>query len=126
MTQLTTIQLAELLIGIARSQQAIIEAIESLKPGFKGTHLAPALDSTAKTRVTGRPLSLLEFPARVLVQCQGRAGPNLEQIARDLEDLLAASARPSASAAPPPQTTRAPAVPAAPSSKNDPDSLDMT
>jgi hypothetical protein len=86
---LTTHQLAEILIGVARSQQALIEAIESMKAGFKGTYLSPALDSVAKIRATGRPLMLQEFPARVLLQCQGRAGPNVEQIVRDLEALLA-------------------------------------
>ena len=77
---ITTQQLAELLIGVARSQQAIIDAIEGMKPGFKGTYLTPALDTAAKLRSTGRPLTLQDYPARVLVQCQGRAGPNLEQI----------------------------------------------
>jgi hypothetical protein len=115
----TTRQLAEILIGIARSQQAIIEAIEGLKAGFKGTYLAPALDSVAKIRSIGRPLSLQDFPARVLLQCQGRAGPNVEQIIRDLEELLSGTAAtPSAVA---PATARA-AAPAA-KSKND---LDMT
>ena len=85
---ITTQQLAELLIGIARSQQAIIDAVEGMKAGFKSTYLTPALDTAAKLRSTGRPLTLQEFPARVLVQCQGRAGPNLEQIVKDLDDLL--------------------------------------
>ncbi len=106
---LTTHQLAEILIGVARSQQALIEAIEGMKAGFKGTYLAPALDSVAKIRATGRPLMLQEFPARVLLQCQGRAGPNVAQIVRDLEALLAA-----------PQ-----AAAAAPAAKSDTD-LDMT
>jgi hypothetical protein len=86
---LTTQQLAEILIGVARAQQAIIDAIDSSKAGFKGTYMAPALDSTARIRSTGRPLTLQDFPARVLLQCQGRAGPNVEQITRDLEALLA-------------------------------------
>ena len=85
---ITTQQLAELLIGIARSQQAIIDGVESMKAGFKSTHLGPSLDSVAKIRSTGRALTLQDFPARVLVQCQGRAGPNLEQVVKDLEDLL--------------------------------------
>ncbi len=103
---LTTHQLAEILIGVARSQQALIEAIESMKAGFKGTYLAPALDSVAKIRATGRPLMLQEFPARVLLQCQGRAGPNVEQIVRDLEALLAGP--PAAPAEAPPAGTRLP------------------
>ena len=86
----TTHQLAELIVGIARMAQAVVEATESQKPGFKGSHLAPTLDNIAKTRVTNRPLTLQELPARVLIQCMGRAGPNVEQVARDLEALLGA------------------------------------
>lgn len=84
----TTQQLAELLIGIARSQQAVIDAIDAQKPGFKATYLTPALDSVAKVRSTNRAPSLQEFPARVLSQCQSRVGPNLEQVMKDLEALL--------------------------------------
>ena len=113
MAQITTQQLAELIIGIARAQQAIVDALESQKSGFRGTHLAPALDNAAKSRVTTRPLTLQEFPARVLLQCMGRAGPNVEQLTRDLEALLAG--RPEAAAA------SAPAAPA-----DDAPSLDMT
>ena len=120
---LTTQQLAEILIGIARSQQAIIDAIESSKAGFKGTYLGPALDSTAKIRSTGRPLMLQDFPARVLLQCQGRAGPNVEQIVRDLETLLSGQvATPSAIA---PATARA-AAPRPPAAAGDSNDLDMT
>jgi hypothetical protein len=96
MANITTQQLAELIIGVARSQQAIVDALESQKSGFKGSHLAPALDNAAKSRVTTRPLTLQEFPARVLLQCMGRAGPNVEQLARDLENLLGGQAAPSA------------------------------
>jgi len=84
----TTQQLAELLVGIARSQQAIIDAVDAQKAGFKATYLSPVLDSVAKVRTTNRAPSLLEFPARVLSQCQSRNGPNLEQVVRDLEALL--------------------------------------
>jgi hypothetical protein len=98
MSNITTQQLAELIIGIARSQQAIVDALESQKAGFKGTHLATALDNAAKSRVTTRPLTLQEFPSRVLLQCMGRAGPNIEQLTRDLEALLG-GASPAGSAA---------------------------
>lgn len=118
---LTTQQLAEILIGIARSQQAIIDAIESSKAGFKGTYLAPALDSTSKIRSTGRPLTLLELPARVLMQCQSRGGPNTEQLVRDLELLL--SGQPAAPAAAP--RAAAPITGAAVASKDDSNDLDM-
>ena len=116
----TTQQLAELLIGVARAQQAIIDAIDNSKPGFKGTYMAPALDSTAKIRSTGRPLTLQDFPARVLLQCQGRAGPNVEQITRDLEALLTGlpAAVPAAAFG-----AAQPTTPAAPPADDD---LDMT
>lgn len=136
----TTQQLAELLIGIARSQQAIIDAIDAQKAGFKGTYLSPALDSVAKIRSTNRAPSLQEFPARVLSQCQSRIGPNLEQVVKDLEALLsghvavpagvspaaarAAAAAPPAVAAPAAAVPAAPA-PAAPAASAD-DDLDMT
>ena len=92
MSNITTQQLAELIIGVARAQQAIVDGMESQKAGFKSGHLGPALDYAAKSRVTTRPLSLQEFPARVLLQCLGRAGPNVEQITRDLEALLSGNA----------------------------------
>ncbi len=128
----TTQQLAELLIGIARSQQAIIDAIDSQKPGFKGTYLSPALDSVAKIRSTNRAPSLQEFPARVLSQCQSRVGPNVEQVVKDLEALLSGQvatpaavspAEARAAAAAPPAAAPAPAVPAASGGDDD---LDMT
>lgn len=106
MANITTQQLAELIIGVARSQQAIVDAMESQKVGFKGSHLASALDNAAKSRVTTRPLTLQEFPSRVLLQCMGRAGPNIEQLTRDLDALLSGQA--GAPAAP----ATAPAAPA--------------
>ena len=115
MANVTTQQLAEILIGIARTQQAIVDGMESLKAGFKTTHFAPALDNTAKIRVTTRPLTLQEFPARVLMQCMGRAGPNIEQITRDLEALLSGQ----------PVTAAAPAAGAG-AAAADAGSLDMT
>lgn len=104
MANITTQQIAELIVGVARAQQAIVDALESQKSGFRGTHLAPALDNAAKSRVTTRPLTLQEFPSRVLLQCMGRAGPNVEQLTRDLEALLAGQvAAPAAAAAPAPE-----------------------
>ena len=104
---LSTQQLAEILVGIARSQQALIEAIEGMKAGFKSTYLAPALDSVAKIRSTGRPLALQEYPARVLLQCQGRVGPDLAQLVSVLEAMLAEKRSPIAPASVPPAIARA-------------------
>ncbi len=116
MANLTTQQIAELLIGIARTQQAIVDGVESQKAGYKSGHLAPALDYAAKSRVTTRPLTLQELPSRVLMQCMGRAGPNVEQLTRDLDALLAGLPVAAPAAAP---------VPTAPPAA-DASSLDMT
>ncbi len=136
---ITTQQFAELLIGIARSQQAIIDAIESQKAGFKGTYLSPVLDSVAKIRTTNRAPSLQEFPARVLSQCQSRVGPNVEQVVKDLEAMLsgqvatpsavapaAARAAAAAPAAPAPAAAPAAAAPAPAATGGGDDDLDMT
>jgi hypothetical protein len=94
MTNLSPRQVAELLVGIARAQQAIIDAIESSKAGFKSTHLMPALNNAARVRDTQRALQLSDLPARVLMQTLGRNGPDIERITRDLEDLIARGNRP--------------------------------
>jgi len=88
MANLTTQQVAELLVGIARAQQAIVEAAESQKAGFRA-HLAPALQTAARTRNTGHTPTLADFPARVLLAHQGRNPPDAAQVARELEALLA-------------------------------------
>ena len=88
MANLTTQQLAELIIGIARAQQAVIDAIESQKPGYKAAHLTPMLTSAGRVRNTGHTPTLIDFPARVLLAHQGRNPPDLAQVARDLEALL--------------------------------------
>lgn len=92
MSSLSTHQIAQLLVGIARAQQAIIDAVESSKAGFKSTHLSPALMNVARVRDTHRPLQLGDLPARVLLQCMGRNGPNVDQLARDLDELAARGA----------------------------------
>lgn len=92
MSNLSTHQLAELLVGIARAQQAIIDAVESSKAGFKATHLSPALMNVARVRDTLRPLQLGDLPARVLLQCMGRNGPSVDQLAKDIEELAARGA----------------------------------
>jgi hypothetical protein len=101
MATLTTQQVAELLIGIARAQQAVIEAIESQKAGFRAKHLAGPLNTAARVRNTTHAPTLMDFPSRVLLAHQGRNPPDVAQIARELEALLApapAAAAPAAGA----------------------------
>jgi hypothetical protein len=91
MANLTTQHIAELLIGIARAQQAIVDAIESQRAGYKQTHLGPALTTAAKIRNTGHVPTLMDFPSRLLLAHQGRNPPDLAQVLRDLEVLLGAN-----------------------------------
>lgn len=106
-------QLAELLAGIAKSQNAVLDAVDRAMPGFKGTHLAPVLNVAANTRV-GEP-RLVDLPARILLRYQGRAAVDIAPIRADLDRLLgaggAAAVAPTAAAAPP--AAAAPAAAAA-------------
>jgi hypothetical protein len=91
MADITTQQLAQLLLGIARAQHAILEALESSKAGFKATHFRPVVETAARIR-TNRPETLAEYPSRLLLQMLGRSSPDVETVLRDLEKLLAATA----------------------------------
>jgi hypothetical protein len=131
-------QLAELLAGIAKSQNAIIDAVERANGGWRNTHMSPLLSVAANMRA-GEP-RLVDLPARILLRYQGRPAVDLALIAAELEHLIsgtplpaspavasaamarpaatipAAAARPAAApAAAPAATTPAPAAAAAPS-----------
>ena len=99
MSNLTTQQLAEILLGIARAQYAIVEAMENSKAGFKATHFRPTLESSSRIR-SNQPETLVDFPSRVLLQMMGRTGPDAGRVARDLEALLAGLAGRPGGAAP--------------------------
>ena len=107
MAEITTQQLAELLIGIARSQQAVVDAIESAQAGFKAKYLSPVLQSVAKLRNMDYTATLQDLPARVLLQCQSRTGPDLAQLVQDLEAMLAEKKAPIGPVTVPPAIARA-------------------
>ena len=79
-------QLAELLAGIAKSQNAILDAIDRANPGFKATHLTPVLNVAANMRAA-EP-RLVDLPSRVLMRYQGRAAVDLDAIRADLDRLI--------------------------------------
>ena len=79
---ITTEQLAELLAGIARSQQAVIDAIESETGGWRSTHLLPKLNTAANMRIAN--VRLIDLPSRILLRSQSRVPMDPETIARDL------------------------------------------
>ena len=89
-------QLAELLSGIAKANNAILDAFERAHPGFKSTHLAPVLNVAANMR--SAELRLVDLPSRILARYQGRAAVDTDAIRADLDRLTGAT--PAADAAP--------------------------
>ena len=93
------IQLAELLMGIARAQAAIIDAIERAEPGFRNNHAVPMLTTAANVRAAVPRIQ--DLPARILLRMQGRAAFDVAQIQQDLEAAFASEGvSPGASAEP--------------------------
>jgi len=93
---LTTEHLADLLIGITRAQNAVIEAMERASPGFRNTHAVPLLNIAANMRA-GDP-RMIDLPARILLRLRGRVALDNAQVKADLERLT--SGKPAAAAAP--------------------------
>ena len=118
-TQPTTQQLAELLIGIARAQTAVILGIESAMAGIKTQHILPQLQNLAHLRDHPEP-TLIDLPVRILLSTQGRVPPDPAAIVRDLERLFSGTAPGAAPAAP------AAAAPAAAAPAADGDALDFS
>lgn len=91
MAGLTTEQAAGLLLGMARAQLAMADAIESSKAGFKSMHLRGQVESAARIKVN-RPESLADFPSRLLLQMLGRNAPTIEEVTKGLRALMESSA----------------------------------
>lgn len=90
MADVTTQQLAQLMIGVARAQLAIIDSIENSKAGFKFTHVRPTLETASRIR-SNHAETLADFPSRLLLQMISRNAPDLERVTRDLEALVSGS-----------------------------------
>jgi hypothetical protein len=118
MADITTQQLAQLVLGIARAQHALVEALENSKTGFKATHFRPAVETASRLR-SNLPETLADYPSRLLLGMLGRTAPDADRVQRDLEALLTPKA--AAPAAAPEASAPAPAL-----GKADDDSLDMT
>lgn len=113
MAQPSTQQLAELLIGIARAQSAMIQGIESAMAGTKTQHILPNLQNVAHLRDHPEP-TLIDLPVRILLTSQGRVPPDPAAVVRDLERLFSAAPAPAApAAAAPAAAATAAAAPAA-------------
>ena len=77
--------LADLLIGIAKAQAAVVDAMERASPGFRSTHAVPLLQIAANMRA-GDP-RLVDLPSRVLLRTLGRVAPDNNTVRADLERL---------------------------------------
>ena len=120
---ITNEQLAELLAGIAKSQQAIIDAVERANGGWRNNHLSPLLTIAANLR-SADP-RLLDLPSRILMRYQGRAALDLAAIKADLDRLTSGAASAAPAAAAPVAAAPAPAA-AAPAEAAGSDDMDFT
>ena len=95
-------QLAELLLGIARAQAAIIQGLENEMAGVRSGRIMPALQNVAHLRDHPQP-TLTDLPVRVLLGTLGRQVPDAASVIRDLERLIggASAAAPAAATAEP-------------------------
>ena len=89
-----SMQLAELLAGIAKAQTAIIDAVERANGGWRAQHLSQVLSVAANMR-SAEP-RLVDLPSRILMRYQGRPAVDLAAIAADLERLVAGGSAPAA------------------------------
>ena len=83
---LTPQQFAELLAGIVRSQQAIVDAIDRANPGWRNTYLLPTLTVAANQRLA--EVRLLDLPSRILLRSQGRNPMDQPTVERNLNEAL--------------------------------------
>ena len=84
---MTPQQLAELLLGIARAQAAIVNGLENELAGVRSGRIIPALQNVAHLR-DHPEATLSDLPVRVLLATLGRQVPDTAAIVRDLERLL--------------------------------------
>jgi len=80
-------QLAELLIGIAKAQAAVIDAMERAQPGFRNNHVVPTLTTAANVRAATPRIQ--DLPSRIVLRMQGRTPFDVEQVRQDLEAAMA-------------------------------------
>ena len=90
---LTNDHLADILIGIARAQNAVIDAVDRINPGFRSQHASPLITVAANMRA-GDP-RMIDLPARILMRLQGRVALDAAQVKADLDRLM--SGKPAAS-----------------------------
>jgi hypothetical protein len=106
---LTSDQLADILIGIARAQNAVIDAIDRANPGFRSQHATPLITLAANMRA-GDP-RMIDLSSRILMRLQGRVAIDPAVVKADLERLVSGKAAPAAPAPAPAAKAAAAASP---------------
>ena len=102
--QISPQQLAELLLGIARAQAAMIQGLENELAGVRSSRIIPALQNVAHLRDHPQP-TLTDLPVRVLLGTLGRPVPDAAGVIRDLERLLGGGSAAAAPVEPPAEAT---------------------
>jgi hypothetical protein len=97
--EISSQQLADLLLGIARAQAGIIQGLENEMAGVRSGRIIPALQNVAHLRDHPNP-TLVDLPVRVLLGTLGRAVPDTASIVRELDRLFSEPAAAPAAAAP--------------------------
>ncbi len=105
---LTTDHLADILIGIARAQNAVIDAFDRASPGFRTQHAVPLITLAANMRA-GDP-RMIDLSARILMRLQGRVALDAAAVKADLERLMSGKAAAAAPAAAPAASPKAAAA----------------
>ncbi len=105
---LTSDHLADILIGIARAQNAVIDAMDRANPGFRSQHAAPLITLAANMRA-GDP-RMIDLSSRILMRLQGRVALDAGQVKADLERLMSGKTAPAAAASATLPAAKAPAA----------------
>ena len=84
--EISSLQLAELLTGIARAQAGLVQGLESEMGGVRSGRIIPAVQNVAHLRDHPQP-TLVDLPVRLFLTAMGRVGPDPAVVAKDLERL---------------------------------------
>ena len=91
--EISSQQLAELLLGIARAQAALVQGLENEMAGVKSGRVIPAVQNVAHLRDHPQP-TLVDLPVRLVLAAMGRVGSDPAVVAKDLERLCSGGGAP--------------------------------
>ena len=97
--EISSQQLAELLVGIARAQAGMVQGLENEMAGVRSGRVIPSVQNVAHLRDHPQP-TLTDLPVRLFLASMGRVGPDPAVVAKDLERLFGGGGAEAAPAAP--------------------------